>query len=165
MLRSLMFIFGCIGCLYLLVGSTGAQSASNSTLTRAGDVQSSDVNLKLDIRDFEDGIRQILLLKPRRFKYREDMTGSLGFIAQELQNQFPELVTGKNGEKRVNYALLTAPIVKAIQELYADLNETRSQLTEMQKENAELKTQLNAIKRHLCKTSPGGSNSPKFCFE
>ncbi|MBI4086746.1 tail fiber domain-containing protein, partial [Candidatus Kaiserbacteria bacterium] len=54
---------------------------------------------------------------------------SLGFIAQEVEEIFPELViTDTAGYKNLDYSKLTAVLAKAVQELYAQVEDLAAQL-------------------------------------
>jgi hypothetical protein len=49
--------------------------------------------------------------------------GQIGFIAQEIETVYPKMVRDDGaGYKSVDYVSLVAPIVTAIQELHASLN-------------------------------------------
>ena len=82
----------------------------------------SDRKLKEDIRPLEDGvIDKIMKLKPSRYVLRDDETKKeqIGFIAQEVEEVFPEFVVeGKDGTKYLDYMKMTAILCKAIQELH-----------------------------------------------
>lgn len=74
----------------------------------------SDRRLKSNIMPLEDSLDAVMGINPVR--YTKDGKESIGVIAQELKELFPELVT--EGEYlSVNYAQLTAVLIKAIQEL------------------------------------------------
>ena len=81
----------------------------------------SDVSLKKDISDITYGINTIKALKPRKYKMKADNKDQVGFIAQEMETQIPEIVTSgtnPNGEehKGIAYGQLTAVLTKALQE-------------------------------------------------
>ena len=82
----------------------------------------SDRKLKEDIRPLEDGvIDKIMKLKPTRFTLKNDESKKeqIGFIAQEVEEVFPEFVVeGKDGTKYLDYMKMTAILCKAIQELH-----------------------------------------------
>jgi hypothetical protein len=82
-------------------------------------VNASDVTLKKDIEDIDYGLETIKSLKPRKYKMKSDDEAQIGFIAQELAEQVPEIVGGKEGLLGVSYGQLTAVLTKAIQEQQA----------------------------------------------
>ena len=64
----------------------------------------------------------------------------IGFIAQELEIIYPELVkTGSNGYKSVDYSKLTPILVEAIKAQQAQIDALKT-------ENGSLKSELNGVK-------------------
>ena len=107
------------------VGYNGTINATNTTISAI-----SDQRLKENIVDLDIGLDKIMLLKPRKFDWKtgkgKDIKGDRGFIAQEFEQVFPELIDewldpapeGEEAYKSVRADLI--PIfVKAIQELSA----------------------------------------------
>lgn len=94
-------------------------SGSNTaTLTAAGVwTNASDAKLKKNITDIKYGLSTVLATQPRSFE-RNDVDGEfIGFIAQELKEQIPEVVFGSEDEQyTVDYGSLAAVAFKAIQE-------------------------------------------------
>ncbi len=88
----------------------------------------SDIAFKTNIRDLNHGLSEILQLKPRIFDLKIDGSPHIGFIAQELGQVIPELVSGQEGEKGISYANLTAVLAKAIQEQQVQIEELKLKL-------------------------------------
>jgi hypothetical protein len=115
------------------VGYGGSIFATSITITAI-----SDQRLKENVRDIDTGLSSIMALKPRRFDWKEgkgqDKKNVAGFIAQEFEDVFPECVgTSKAGEdgieyKNINHETLIPTLVKAIQELKAEIDSLKSQL-------------------------------------
>jgi hypothetical protein len=88
----------------------------------------SDISLKTNIRDLDKGLKDILQLKPRKFDWKNgDGIDNLGFIAQEIEKVFPELVSEfKYNQFETKKALkmgdLIPSLVKAIQELKQEID-------------------------------------------
>ena len=102
--------------LYFWNGSNQGELNSNGVWTDA-----SDVALKKDIVDIEYGLEIVKKLKPRKYKMKSDNSNQIGFIAQEVESEVPEVVTtGENPDgveqKSLAYGHLTAVLTKAIQE-------------------------------------------------
>ena len=82
---------------------------------------SSDRRLKENIQPIENALDKVSRLDGYTFDWNEisGKTGTeIGLIAQELEAEFPELVTTrKNGYKAVRYEKLVAVLISAINEL------------------------------------------------
>ena len=86
----------------------------------------SDVSLKKDITDLTYGINVLKNLKPRKYKMKADDKEQIGFIAQEVESEIPEVVDTSetpNGDehKGLAYGHLTAVLTKALQEAVAKI--------------------------------------------
>jgi len=110
------------------VGMNGTINATNTTISAI-----SDARLKENVQDIDVGLGAILALKPRKFDWKagkgKDIKGDRGFIAQEFEQVFPQLVDewkdnapeGEAPYKSVRQDLIPV-LVKAIQELAAEVN-------------------------------------------
>lgn len=123
-------------------GSNGTKFAVYSDGRIAGDAgtyHTSDINLKTDISSINSRTSDILKLNPVTFKWkdREDQSVQAGFIAQEVQNIFPDLVWDNpdSGFLTLNSTGLIPHLVKTIQELLED--------------NSKLESRLKAIEEKL----------------
>ena len=77
-------------------------------------------------------------------------TIQLGFIAQEVEAQFPEFVTEDNGYKQLNYAGLGSFIaVEASRELNEKIEEQQAEIDQLKTEIENLKLIINEIKNTL----------------
>jgi hypothetical protein len=93
----------------------------------------SDYRLKENITPLENGLDRVLQLKPSKFNWIETGNETEGFIAHELQEYFPDAVTGEKDAvysstgnikpQSVDYGRITPLLVKAIQELEARVKE------------------------------------------
>jgi hypothetical protein len=90
----------------------------------------SDYRIKSEISDF-NSLKIISNLKPKEFKIGNAPRKTIGFIAHELQEFFPQAVTGIKDQidnfgnpiyQSVDYSQLTGLLVKAIQELKQEIN-------------------------------------------
>lgn len=91
----------------------------------------SDRRLKENITALKDGtLSSLLQLKPCSYFYKNDIESkykTIGFIAQEMQEQFPSLVTENDNEDSdilgVKYSGISVVVVKAIQEQNTEIKE------------------------------------------
>ena len=103
----------------------------------------SDIRLKRDIHplDASSELQRLLRLRPVSYYWRDErlpQTVQYGFIAQELQLVFPELVSEGEDDQRtlaVNYQALIPLLVNALQ---VQQEQIRQQEARIQKLEAEL---------------------------
>ena len=89
-------------------------------------VQGSDIAYKENIQPISYGLETILAMRPTQYHYKASGEHSIGFIAQEMENIIPEVVSGEEGKKGIGYGLLTAVLVKAIQEQQSEISELKA---------------------------------------
>ena len=99
--------------------------------------------MKENVRDLDVGIDAIMALKPRKFDWKagkgKDIKDDRGFIAQEFEQVFPDLVDtwkdpapeGEEPYKSVRADLIPI-LVKAIQELKAQNDELKARITALE---------------------------------
>jgi hypothetical protein len=107
------------------VNASGTVFATNTTISAI-----SDARFKENVQDIDVGLGAILALKPRKFDWKDgkgkNIKGDRGFIAQEFETVFPNLIDewkenapeGEAPYKSVRQDLIPV-LVKAIQELTA----------------------------------------------
>jgi hypothetical protein len=115
------------GAYRFYVGWGGTIYATSTTITAI-----SDQRLKENIRPLNNGLSIIDRLNPVMFDWKEgkglDKKNDVGFIAQEFEKVFPNSVTeslaGDDGisYKALNHGELIPTLVKAIQELKAEID-------------------------------------------
>lgn len=147
---------------------TSASRWSNIYLQNAPTV-TSDITLKNKIQDIGYGLKEIMQIKPISYQWKENYIGktripdnlkqtSLGFSAQELLTILPEVVKThdwkikseatpneyeyvQNDKLGVMYSQIIPVTVKAIQEQQAQIEELKTAVAELKKQN-ELLMQL-----------------------
>lgn len=75
-------------------------SISGNRITAGSYLATSDINLKENIQDFVE-TKSILDVPIHRYTWKESKEEDIGFIAQELEKEFPELVLGEEGHKTI----------------------------------------------------------------
>ena len=92
--------------------------------------QSSDRNLKNDIKEIpENKIKSLLDLTPAQFTFKSDSQKKLhyGFIAQDLEKIYPELVKdSEKGYRKVNYVELIPLIISKMQSMQEEIDELKN---------------------------------------
>ena len=112
------------------IGSSSAKWADifTDTITSAVQVTNSDRNLKENIEDLKDNENKILDVRPVSFNWKKSFskndTLQYGFIAQEIQTLFPNLVNkNEDGTLAVNYIGIIPLLIEHIKKLYKLLDE------------------------------------------
>ena len=98
----------------------------------------SDYRLKTNITPIENGINRLMQLKPSKFNWIESGKETEGFIAHELQEIFPDAVTGEKDAiysstgkikpQSVDYGRITPLLVKALQEQQSQIESLKSRI-------------------------------------
>jgi hypothetical protein len=117
------------------------------SVTNSGGANTSDRRLKRDILPLNKyGLQQVMQLNPVTYIFKDDSanTPQVGFIAQEVQQIIPEVVTGKEGDLSIGeslgivYGNLVPVLTKAIQEQQAEIEALKA-------ENEALKAKVESI--------------------
>ncbi|MFN0216909.1 MAG: tail fiber domain-containing protein [Saprospiraceae bacterium] len=137
-----------------LFNSTLGGGVPAGTFTPAGFYLPSDRRLKTDIEAISSSVLdKMMQLKPVTYRYvaeKANARHTLGFLAQDVQEIFPELVAqstdqkGKKGYLSINYGGFGILAVKAIQE-------QQSELDNLKKENADLRAKTESLEARLLK--------------
>jgi len=91
----------------------------------------SDERLKTDIRPIENALERVDKLKGVYYHWKDDDKKKkleIGVIAQDVQQQFPELVnTDKNSILSVDYIKLTAILIECVKDLKQQISYLKKQ--------------------------------------
>jgi hypothetical protein len=121
------------------VDMAGTVFATNTTISGI-----SDQRLKENITDIDVGLDKVMALKPRKFDWKagkgKDKKGDRGWIAQEFETVFPEMIQtwkdpapeGEEPYKAVNADLIPI-LVKAIQELNTKVEAQAVRIAELER--------------------------------
>jgi hypothetical protein len=105
-----------------------------------GTIQTSDARLKKNIKPLAATLDKVMLLKPSTWDAKFDTypVGKSGFVAQELELIFPSMVTSTDSEiekvENIKAVSICGPemiavLVKSIQELKAEIDSIRAQVS------------------------------------
>ena len=107
---------------------------------------SSDIRLKSNIISLGSTLSKLLNIDGKSYVFKNTGNKSLGVLAQDIQEQFPELVKEReDGMLTVNYQGLIPVLINAIKEQNIELNHLNNKNVELdqriQKLESLLKTQ------------------------
>ncbi|MEM6631261.1 MAG: tail fiber domain-containing protein, partial [Bacteroidota bacterium] len=115
--------------------------------------QLSDLRVKKHIRPLESSLEKLLRLRPVSYHYLQQEAGdkpSLGFIAQEVEPLFPELVETSGKWKALSYPSFSVLAIKGLQELTQDYSKFKSEVLSSQAEKIQhLEAQVYALQQQL----------------
>jgi hypothetical protein len=116
------------------VNAAGTVFATTTTISAI-----SDIRFKENVRDLDSGLAEVMALKPRLYDWKEgkgaNIKNARGFIAQEFETVFPDLIDewkdeapeGEAPYKSVRQDLIPV-LVKAIQEQQAIIESLKARL-------------------------------------
>jgi len=121
------------------IKSVNVTFTGNSTTTGTSYAQSfqytSDRSLKENIMTLKNAHEKILNLRGVNFVWKKNKLQDVGFIAQEVKSQIPEVVNFDSARKihTVDYAKIVPFLVEAMKEQSKIINDQQKQIDEMNK--------------------------------
>ena len=115
---------------------------------------SSDARLKENIQDVSNIRGMVDLLRPRTFQFvrDDDKEMHVGFIAQEVRENFPQYVAGKETDTDylgMDYGKMSPFAISACKDLYAITDVQSERIAALQAKNDALESQMAALQRSL----------------
>ena len=116
------------------------------TTFHSGMQQSSDLALKYNIKKLNNSLNIINSLSPVSYVYKKDKTNKInyGFVAQNVEQIIPDIVTGTEGNKSVGYTEIIPFCVGALQQQQSIINQ-------LVKNNQILESKLNKLESFISK--------------
>ncbi|QDK36862.1 tail fiber domain-containing protein [Bdellovibrio sp. NC01] len=134
----------------------------NGNVKAASYLYTSDARLKKDIITLPDALGKVLQLRGVNFVWKSNDEKTMGFIAQEVEKIYPELVKtdAKTGYKAVQYGNIVAVLVEALKEEHKQRvqaqrgiasvqDDSQARLQKLEKENEDLKARLERLEKLL----------------
>ena len=114
---------------------------------------------KKNITTLENPLDALLSLRGVSYEWKDtdlEKGRQIGFIAQEVEKIFPELVkTDEKGYKSVNYIGVVPVLVEAVKAQNKKIDILSKENNAVQKENSELKAVLADVLKRLAKVEAG----------
>jgi hypothetical protein len=120
----------------------------------------SDKRFKKNIKTLDNSLLKLQSIRGVSYEYRVNefpkfnfkKGTQIGFIAQEIETQFPELVdTLKGGFKVINYQAFSAILVEAVNEQQKNIEHQNADIEKLNNEIDELKKDIIEIKKAISK--------------
>jgi hypothetical protein len=121
-----------------------------------GSWSSSDARFKKNIFQIDHSLDKIMNIRGTTFEFRNDEFKDyqfaegpqFGFIAQELENVFPEVVkTDSNGYKSVNYSSMIPVLLEAVKEQQGIIEKMENEIKDLTNLVNSLITNQSSLKR------------------
>ena len=118
---------------FFTAGSEQMTIASGGVIS--GDFNdTSDITLKKNIVPLEDSTEKVKKLNPVTFDWEDTGLGSIGFIAQEIEELYPDAVNGEEGKKSIKISGIVAALTKTVQSLIEKNEVLEKRIEELEKE-------------------------------
>jgi len=108
--------------------STSYKLDVNGNVRATGFYYTSDLALKTNIKPLENSLAKILQLQGVSFNWKDSGEPSIGLIVQEVEKIFPELVSGNEGSKTVDYGKLVPVLIEAIKEQQNEIEKLKLEI-------------------------------------
>lgn len=133
--------------------TVGGDIAATGTVSASGTVLTSDARLKTNITPLPKAISKVMALNPVNYDKKialdsVETVNENGFIAQELREIMPEIVSeGVDKDKllRLNYTAIIPVLTKAMQEQQAIIQQNQATIARQQEQIDELKSLLEKL--------------------
>lgn len=137
-------------------------TVSNSSMTATGFITASDKRFKENVKPLKNSLEKINKLQGVSYEWNQkkfpkmafEKGNQIGFIAQDVEKVFPEIVSkNEEGYKGVSYDRLTPVLVEAVKELTAKNKELENRNNNLQKDLKEIQKVVceNNLKADFCK--------------
>jgi Chaperone of endosialidase len=122
----------------------------------------SDARLKTNIQPFPNVLDKLTQLQPVHFDWKSSAPPELrggsgrqyGFIAQDVEKVFPEMVSmGEDGYRRVNYGQLPYLLLQGVRELKANNDTLRAEVQLQRKQNQQARAEIAKLHRGAAETA------------
>ncbi|MGM5483161.1 MAG: tail fiber domain-containing protein, partial [Nanobdellota archaeon] len=97
---------------------------------------SSDINLKKDVAKIDSPIKRLNHINGVEFIWKDNNEKSIGLIAQNVEEEFPELVRTdkKSGMKSVQYGNMVGVLVEAVKKQQKQIDTLEKKIEELKNE-------------------------------
>jgi hypothetical protein len=101
-----------------------------------GTIQTSDARMKTNIEPLNYGLKEIILMQPVRYSWKNDpLSSKIGLIAQEVEKLVPEVVAGDEKKENLgmNYGELVPVLINAVKEQQQLIDDIQNRIEVLKK--------------------------------
>jgi hypothetical protein len=128
------------------------QSGGSYYLVTTAGGSTSDATLKTNVQQLTGALAKVCAIRGVNFEFTEepmctaDKGTQLGVIAQEVEAQYPEIVTtDEDGKKAVRYDRLVAPLIEAIKEQQAIITDQEVKMGQLVDQLTNAESTMNLL--------------------
>lgn len=142
-----------------IASATGVWNGEYPAIFSGAYTNASDYRIKENVTNLNYGLNEIKKIRPVLYNIKNDLNNKqIGFLAHEMQEIIPEVVSGdkdavdENGNEvhqGINYANLTSVIIKGMQEHIDITNNLEYQIQLLNIENTQIKQQMAEMQKSL----------------
>jgi hypothetical protein len=116
------------------IKTTGAVRIGGA-VTASNFLASSDRRLKMNFVNLQDSLDKIRHINGVKFDWKDSGLPDVGFVAQEVQDVFPEVVmTGSDGFLKVDYARVVVLLLEAVKTMDTEMTVMKQRLRQLEEE-------------------------------
>ena len=126
-------VAGWIGEVFDIDNSTSTKLIVNKEVQADSFIYTSDESLKKNVTTLENSLEKVKKLRGVSFEWEKTGEPEIGFIAQEVEEFYPELVSESNGLKALKYGNITAILVEALKEQQQEIELLKQAIEKLKK--------------------------------
>ena len=126
-------VAGWIGDVFDVVNSNSTTLIVNKEIQADSFIYTSDKNLKTKVKTLDNSLEKIQKLRGVSFEWTKNGEEEIGFIAQEVEGIYPELVETNelNNLKSLKYGNITAILVEALKEQQKEIDLLKAEIEKL----------------------------------
>ena len=128
-------VAGWIGDVFDVVNSNSTTLIVNKEIQADSFIYTSDKALKTEVKTLDNSLEKIQKLRGVSFEWNKNGEEEIGFIAQEVEEVYPELVSANtaNELKALKYGNMTAILVEALKEQQKEIDLLKQEVQNLKK--------------------------------
>ena len=129
--RFIAFAASQSGVTAVFATSSITYNPSTSTLTVGSLTETSTIELKQNIKNFTTPLAKFMALQPVSYKWKSNKRKDIGFIAEQVQEIYPEIVADDG--KSMSYTKLTPILIDMVQKQQKMIEDMNQEIKELKK--------------------------------
>lgn len=129
---------------------SGQASLNGNLIVSENITAFSDGRYKENVKPLMESLPKLCKLRGVYFNFKHNPNKKqIGFIAQEVEKEYPELVLDKDDKKTLNYQNMSAVLLEGIKELNEKVEKERREKNELKVQNENLQKRIELLENTL----------------